>query len=295
MVIMTTPCLEKYHIKRSLVRKDIEYVYLDHGMGSLHLVLPEGAVDAFDTVFCFGPNHIEEVRQTEEVYDLPEKRLVRTGFGLLDTILERVADEEMPQNDPKTILIAPSWQAESLLDDGVDEVIDSLLDHGYKVIVRPHPEYVKRFSNRMDAIMQRFADAPADRLEFQLDFSSNSTVYTSDIVITDWSSIATEFSYATKKPSIFINTPLKVMNHNYQRIEAVPREILMRDEIGVSVEMDELASVGSVADDLLASQTQWQDKITQVMEDNIFNIGTSGEASGQYILAALADIRRSKR
>ena len=33
MVVMTMPDLENYHIKRSYVRKDIEYVKIPHGMG----------------------------------------------------------------------------------------------------------------------------------------------------------------------------------------------------------------------------------------------------------------------
>ena len=74
IVVMTMPDLEKYHIKRSLVRKDIEYIYTDHGMTSLHLMLQENALDYFDTIFCYGPNHISEVREMERVYGLPLKR-----------------------------------------------------------------------------------------------------------------------------------------------------------------------------------------------------------------------------
>ena len=45
MVVMTMPDLENYYIKRSLVRKDIEYLYLDHAMASFHLTLREGALE----------------------------------------------------------------------------------------------------------------------------------------------------------------------------------------------------------------------------------------------------------
>ena len=34
MVVMTTPDLDNYYLKRSYVRKDIEYVYVPHGMAS---------------------------------------------------------------------------------------------------------------------------------------------------------------------------------------------------------------------------------------------------------------------
>ena len=32
VVVMTMPDLENYHIKRSYIRKDIEYIYIPHGM-----------------------------------------------------------------------------------------------------------------------------------------------------------------------------------------------------------------------------------------------------------------------
>ena len=43
IVVMTTPDLQKYYIKRSMVRDDVEYVYIDHGMNSVNLMLRKGA------------------------------------------------------------------------------------------------------------------------------------------------------------------------------------------------------------------------------------------------------------
>ena len=38
VVVMTMPDLDVYHIKKSYVRKDIEYVYVPHGMDSLNMI-----------------------------------------------------------------------------------------------------------------------------------------------------------------------------------------------------------------------------------------------------------------
>ena len=56
MVVMTMPDIEKYHIKRSYVRKDIEYLYIPHGVDSNNLMLRQGAIDYYDTVFHTGKN-----------------------------------------------------------------------------------------------------------------------------------------------------------------------------------------------------------------------------------------------
>ena len=289
MVVMTMPDLEKYHIKRSIVRKDVEYVYLDHGMSSFHLMLREGALDHFDTIFCYGPNHITEVRQTEEVYGLPAKKLVNTGYGLLDTLLENVSHMEDVENEVKQILIAPSWQKDNLLEYCLDGIMSALLHKGYKIIIRPHPEFVKRFPGKMKAIQTKYQQDIGDDFVIETDFSSNFTVYTADLVITDWSTIAHEFSYATKKPSLFINTPMKIMNPEYKKIAAVPLDISLRDEIGISVDTDKLDTLPDKVFYLLSHKAEYKQKITEVMEANIFNIGSSAEAGGDYIIQTLEE------
>ena len=49
--------------------------------------LREGALDAFDTIFCTGPHVVREVRATEEVYGLPAKKLVEFGYPLADKLI----------------------------------------------------------------------------------------------------------------------------------------------------------------------------------------------------------------
>lgn len=50
--------------------------------------------------------------------------------------------------------------------------------------------------------------------------------------MTDWSGIAYEYAFTTKKPVLFVDTPMKVMNPEYQKIDTVPINIWMRDVIG---------------------------------------------------------------
>ena len=54
VVVMTTPDLDNYHIKRSYVRKDIEYIYIPHGMTSFTMVNRKGCLDNYDTFFLCG-------------------------------------------------------------------------------------------------------------------------------------------------------------------------------------------------------------------------------------------------
>ncbi|MDR1358815.1 MAG: YidC/Oxa1 family membrane protein insertase [Coriobacteriales bacterium] len=291
LVVMTMPDLEVFHIKRSLVRKDIEYVYLDHGMSSFHLALREHALDYFDTIFCYGPNHDTEVRRLEELHELAPKKLVDTGYPLLDDLLERVSALSIDQvNEPLVALIGPSWQQDNLMELCLPEVVAPLLACGFQVIVRPHPQYVRQFSERILETLASFTDElEQGSLVLERDFASSETVYLADVVITDWSTIAQEFSYATKKPSIFIDTPLKVMNHAWEDVELEPLDITLRSQIGRVLALEDLAEIGEVARELVAQRSAYRERIAQVMQDNLYHIGSAAEHAGGYLLASLAE------
>ena len=287
IVVMTMPDLNVYHYKRSLVKKDIEYIYTDHGIGSFHLMLRKGALDHYDTIFCYGKNHNEEICAMEKTYGLPEKKLVNVGFGLLDMLIGGYESSERAKKSKPQILIAPSWQKDNILEYCLDGLLSELLSDKYKVVIRPHPEFIKRFPGKMKSIFNKYGGKIGEDFEIQTDFSSNSTVYLSDLVITDWSSIAQEFSFTTKKPSLFINTPMKIMNPEWEKIGIVPMEIWMRDKIGMSVDTDKLETVGETAGELLDKSDEYKEIITNLMNEYLYNIGRSAEFGGEYIINQL--------
>ena len=146
----------------------------------------------------------------------------------------------------------------------------------------------------MDAIVEKYKDEVGDDFEIELDFSSNRTIWESDLMITDWSGIAYEFSYATKKPTLFINTTMKVLNPNYKILSQVPVEIAWKDQVGVSLEMNEVDKVGETAEELLSNPEKYSKKIDEALHRNIFNIGESGLAGAKYIYSRIVERQKSK-
>lgn len=282
MVIMTTPDLDNYYVKRSLVRKDIEYVYVPHDSASIHMGFREHALDNFDTVFCVGPHMKNEIRATERVYGTKEKTLVEFGYPLIEKLsaaYEAMRDEP---KEKKQILIAPSWQEDNLLDSCIEKLIDSLYGNENHIIVRPHPEYTKRYGAKMNTLVEKYTDKIGDKLSFELDFSTNTSIYSSDIIITDWSAIGLEFAFSTLKPVLYINTKMKIENNNYQNIGIIPQEIALRDKIGISLEKNELDKTFDTVKILLDSD--YRSKIENIRNDYFYNYGSAGSQGGKYII-----------
>ncbi len=292
IVVMTMPDLETYHIKRSYVRKDIEYIYIPHGMDSLNLTMRKGSMDHFDTVFCVGPHQKEEIQKTEEVYDLPKKVLLDWGYSLLDDMKAEYAKTKentvTDANAQKKILIAPSWQEGNIVESCLEEILDGLKGKNYQVTVRPHPQHVRHMPEKMEALKERYkAD---NNIEIQTDFSSNNTVFEADLMITDWSGIAYEYAYTTLHPVLFINTPMKIMNPEYEKIGVEPLNIFMREDIGCSIDTNDLKRVPQEVDRLISNMDEYHDKIEKFVDTYVYHHGTSAKVGANYIKLRLKQI-----
>ena len=287
VVVMTMSDLDNYHYKRSYVRKDITYIYMFHYPLSTHMVLHTGALNHYDEILCVGDFQFDEIRAAEKLYGAKEKKLVACGYGQLETLYEAYQQMDKTPRDMPQVLIAPSWQADNILDTCIDDMLKYLLGQGFRVIVRPHPEYKKRYRARLDALVNRWQDYKGGDLTFETDFSGNDTIYGSDAVITDWSGTAYEFSLVTLKPSIFINTPPKINNPDYAKIGIEPLEFSLRSRVGVSLEPGELAKLPDTVRRALADGKRYEDEILAIRQRYIANFGSSGKACYRAIMDAV--------
>ena len=284
MVVMTTPDLGTYQLKRSYVKKDVEYVYMDHGTSSMSMAFRKGAFDHFDTIFLNGRFLEPEFRKTEELYGTKRKTLVPTGYAYLGDLIARYRPPE--RKSSKQILIAPSHQAGNILESCLDEMLDSLAKvPDVRIVLRPHPQFVRRFPVRWQAI--RAKAAARSGVVIDDDFSKPAPLYESDVLITDWSSIAYEYSLVTKRPSVQVNTPMKVVNPEYGRIGIEPTDITFRDRIGKAIDVADVPSLGAVVTEMIAHPETFAAKIADLLATEFYDPLKAGEIAGRYILDSL--------
>ncbi len=286
-VVMTTPDLENYHIKRSYVRKDVEYIYIQHHVGSINMILRKGSVDNFDTVLISGKHQKEEILKTEEVYGLKAKNLVEYGYPLLD---EMVADysNKLPKNEDekRMILIAPSWHNKGIMFTCIGELLDGLKNSNYNVILRPHPQFVRHNRQILESLQNRYKDYK--NVEIQFDFTSNNPVLDADIVVTDWSAIAYEYAFTTLKPVLYIDVPMKVNNPDYEEVPVVPIDVWIRDKIGARINPDEAEKSLNVIETLFNSSEIYKEEILKLRDEYIYNLGYSSEVAAKYIIETIS-------
>lgn len=292
VMVMTTPDLQNFQLKRSYVDKNIEYIYVPHDVNSSNLTFHKNALDHFDTIFTSGPKNKAEIAEREEKFELKKKNLIEWGSSVIDNMSEaynrllKEDDGKAATKSRRTILIAPSWQADNIMDSCLENILEQLDTERYEIIVRPHPQYVRHFEAKIDAWNSKYAK---QGIVFQKDFSSNATVYTADMLITDWSSIAYEYAFSTLKPVLFINTPMKIVNPDYQELTTVPIDIEARDQVGISVELNDIASVGEAVERLFSEDRFSKDGMAASRDKYIYNVGRSGEIGGKYIIKRIIE------
>lgn len=294
VVVMTMPDLETYHIKRSYVRSDINYIYIPHGMDSINMTMRTASTNAYDTVFVTGKHQNDEMLETNKLYNLNNRKIVKWGYTLLDDMIANYKENPKKKNQ-KTVLIAPSWQKDNIVDSCLDELLENLKSTNYKIIVRPHPQHVRHMKEKFEQMKEDFKDN--NNIEIQTDFSSNDTIFNADIMITDWSGIAYEYAFTTKKPVVFIDTPMKVMNPEYKKIKVEPFNIWCRDIIGEVIKIDNIKTINSVLKSMIKNENKYKENIEKLLKSNVYNLGKSAEVGGEYIINAVKekiDERRSK-
>lgn len=294
IVVATLEDFDNFYLKRSYVRDDITYVFMFHHATSTHLTPHVNAFDHYDVIMCAGPHQVREIRRTEELKGLPPKELVEYGYDLMDKEIAAYGAMEHPPKDKPVVLIAPSWQEDNMLDLCIDEMLEQVIGHGYRIIVRPHPEYIKRYGARWEALQQRFASVPSDELYFESDFSSNDSIFAADVMVTDWSSISCEFSFTTLKPTLFIDTPMKVGNPDWEEWGIEPTDLSLRNEIGISLKPKEIQRFGETVDGMIASPERWRAQIEDVRRHFLFNLGTSAQVAGEFLLSKILQKQQEK-
>jgi len=284
VLALTMTDLEKLHIRRS--RYPVQYAYIFHSMVSTHMIYTKGAFDNYDSILCVGPHQIKEIRAWEELNALGPKKLFDHGYGPLDYLLEAGETENREEfGDLVTVLIAPSWSAEGLLETGAETLVEILLTAGFRVVIRPHPRTKELTPHVVAALADKFREHPYCSMDF--DTSGFGSFHAADVMISDWSGAALEFALGLGKPVLFLDVPRKINNPDYELLHHEPVEVTLRTQLGDVLDLQHLDEAPTRIRTLCA-QPERRKNNHAICEKYIFNIGRSA-MRGAEILLELAD------
>jgi len=280
ILIMDMPDLQTFHIKRSKVYP-VHYVYIFHSMFSTHSYLRKGALDNYDTIFCVGKHHEKEIRATEERYGLKEKKLIKYGFGRLDTLLqEKQKFQNTYTKDKNLILITPTYGEKNLLQICGKELIEILLKANFTVMLRPHYRIFKDSKKLINSIIENFGNHNNFILEKGVIPSDK--FHNSKCLISDWSGISLEYAFTFERPVVLIDTPKKILNPDSGDITMEPIEISIREKIGHVVSTNNLEKIPEIIKNL-ENENLLSEQIRKIRSETVYNIGNSAKIGAEII------------
>jgi len=283
ILIMDTPDLDSFHIKRSKIFP-VHYIYIFHSMFSVHSYLRKGAVDHYDTIFCVGEHHKREILETEKIYGLKPKKLVDYGFGRLDTLLrERSNFKKKKLNTENLIIIAPTYGDNNLLKICGVKLIETLLDSNFKVLLRPHFRIFKESKDVIRIIRDKFQNNNNFLLEEGI--IKPEIFHSSRCMISDWSGISLEYAFIFERPIIYIDVPKKELNEEADKISLTPIEVSIREKIGHLVDPDNLTEIPKII--LEINDESRAEQIRDIRSKTVFNIDKSASIGADYITKIL--------
>lgn len=201
VVLSTTPGLDVYQWKRS---KGVGcYVHILHACNEVTLYRMFG-LDYYDALLLCGEHQIRETRKLEQLRGLPPKELCLVGLPYMDEMRSRLERAEPLPPHETTVLLAPSWGKSAILNRYGGKILDALMNCGFHVIVRPHPQ---SFQSEKDMIEDLMARYPAnEKLEWNRDVDNFEVLRRSDILISDFSGVIFDFALVFDKPIIYADT-----------------------------------------------------------------------------------------
>lgn len=262
-LFMTVTDLNNNIIKKNKYVKN--YIYFFHGAVSTTRIYTSKAFDNYDTILCNGEYQIKEIKQREELGNLKEKKLVKSGFFYFDYLKAKI-DEVESNNE---ILVAPSWNKNRLnfINEDFEEIITNLLDSGLKVRFRPHPETIKRSQNLMNSYKEKFK---GKNFLFDDESENFEAMQNAKCLITDNSGISIEYMMLFKKPVIFYSDFDKVHNENFEKFKSLtPIEDIIKDKFGYEFNKHQIQEIEKIIDKAVKSFDKKE--IDNFLKNNFYN------------------------
>lgn len=199
-VLMTTPGLQVYQLKRSKRVKHYSHVlHMPNDATTYRLF----GLDYFDSVLLTGDYQKTDIQFLENQRGINKKQLVTVGCPYLDVYKENIAKIPAEENHPFTVLVSPSWGDVGILKKYGEKLLDPLAATGWRIIVRPHPQSKKSEADMLARLEERYKDNK--NIEWDYERQNIFSLKKADIMISDFSGIIFDYTFLCDKPVMYVN------------------------------------------------------------------------------------------
>lgn len=285
--LMTTPGLDVYQLKRSKGVK--HYSHILHALDDATSYRLFG-LDYFDSVLLSGEYQKNGIRELEALRGIAPKELFVVGCPYLDVLQEKV--QSLPQRDDGfTVLVAPSWGANGILSKYGEKLLTPLLQTGWNIIVRPHPQSKTSEAALLKKLEEKYKQC--ENIFWDYEAENLSSLSKADIMISDFSSVIFDYCFLFDKPFLYCNNEFDHRPYDSGDLKETPWKFSVLQDIGVELKPENFESIKSVittacesnvlkTNRAKAKDTAWQ------------NRGAAGETVYEFLTKKRSEVQRVK-
>lgn len=243
VVLMTTPGLQVYQLKRSKHVK--HYAHILHAASDATMYRLFG-IDYFDSVLLSGDYQKKDIITLEKQRNIKAKELVTVGCPYLDTLNDKIQSIQKEKNHNFTVLVSPSWGKSSLLTKYGEKLLAPLAKTNWNIIIRPHPQSKKSEPEILKRLEEMYKNCTNVSWDYERD-----NIYSmkkSDIMISDFSGIIYDYTFLCDKPVIYVNAHLDLRPYDAYDIDGGKNiwQFKTLKEIGIELDDSNFENIESI-------------------------------------------------
>ena len=249
VVLATTPGLDVLQWKRS--PNVGKYVHILHQPGDTTFYRMFG-LDHYDAVLISGEYEERQLREIEKLRDIPRRDTCLTGITYLDTMkaryeaLKKDTKDSGKSSGTKTVLLAPTWGETAILSRFGERIISALVNTGYNIIIRPHPQSFESEKDLMNSLMSKFPES--DKMHWNRDNDNFDVLSRSDIMITDFSGVMFDYALIFDRPFIYADIEFDKSPYDAAWLEEDMWTLKILPHIGIPLKEEDFDNIREVID-----------------------------------------------
>ena len=249
VVLATTPGLDVLQWKRS--PNVGKYVHILHQPGDTTFYRMFG-LDHYDAVLISGEYEERQLREIEKLRGIPRRDTCLTGITYLDTMkaryeaLKKDTKDSGKSSGVKTVLLAPTWGETAILSRFGERIISALVNTGYNIIIRPHPQSFESEKDLMNSLMSKFPES--DKMHWNRDNDNFDVLSRSDIMITDFSGVMFDYALIFDRPFIYADIEFDKSPYDAAWLEEDMWTLKILPHIGIPLKEEDFDNIREVID-----------------------------------------------
>ncbi len=290
--VLTTPGLDVLQIRRSPGVK--HYAHLVHSPTDM-AIYKLYSFDYFDSVLCSGAHQMRSLRHLEALRGTDAKLLLETGCLYMDVLAEQfaaslAAPPAAPSGGKPRILLAPTWGRNGLLSRFGLDLLRPLVDSGYSLTIRPHPQSAVSEPD----LLRGLKDALAGNGLVQWDEAPSgfAAMAGADVLISDLSGIVFDFALLREKPVITVRFDPDLRGLEAADLPWPAWEFGILPELGAHVPPEDMARLPEIIANLPEPEA-FAARMRALRATSLYNHGRGGAAAADQLLELHAALRPS--